>query len=127
MQPIIQISGLSKTYATGFDALRNINLEIRRGEIFALLGPNGAGKTTLIGIVCGTINPSKGTVRVDGHDNVTDFRAAREMIGPVPPIRRSVGRPVKAITAIRSIVGLIPVVNRAGKSVSIPQAAAVRR
>ena len=84
MQPIIQISGLSKTYATGFDALRNINLEIRRGEIFALLGPNGAGKTTLIGIVCGTINPSKGTVRVDGHDNVTDFRAAREMIGLVP-------------------------------------------
>ncbi len=84
MQDIITISGLSKTYATGFNALKNINLGIRRGEIFALLGPNGAGKTTLIGIVCGTVNPSAGTVTVDGHDNVTDFRAARELIGLVP-------------------------------------------
>jgi ABC-2 type transport system ATP-binding protein len=81
---IIAISGLSKTYATGFNALKNVNLGIRRGEIFALLGPNGAGKTTLIGVVCGTINPSSGTVTVGGHDNVTDFRAAREMIGLVP-------------------------------------------
>jgi ABC-2 type transport system ATP-binding protein len=81
---IIQISGLSKTYATGFAALKNVNLGIRRGEIFALLGPNGAGKTTLIGIVCGTVNASTGTVIVDGHDNVTDFRAARERIGLVP-------------------------------------------
>jgi len=84
MQDIITISGLSKTYATGFNALKNINLGIRRGEIFALLGPNGAGKTTLIGIVCGTVNPSAGTVTVDGHDNVTDFRAARALIGLVP-------------------------------------------
>ncbi len=84
MQDIIAISGLSKTYATGFQALKNVNLGIRRGEIFALLGPNGAGKTTLIGIVCGTVNPSSGTVTVDGHDNVTDFRAARELIGLVP-------------------------------------------
>ncbi len=84
MQDIITISGLSKTYATGFNALKNINLGIRRGEIFALLGPNGAGKTTLIGVVCGIINPSSGTVTVDGHDNVTDFRAARELIGLVP-------------------------------------------
>ncbi|MBK8009518.1 MAG: ABC transporter ATP-binding protein [Rhizobiales bacterium] len=81
---IIAISGLSKTYATGFTALKNVNLGIRRGEIFALLGPNGAGKTTLIGVVCGTVNPSSGTVTVGGHDNVTDFRAAREMIGLVP-------------------------------------------
>jgi ABC-2 type transport system ATP-binding protein len=84
MQDIISISGLSKTYATGFNALKNVNLAIRRGEIFALLGPNGAGKTTLIAIVCGTVNPSSGTVTVDGHDNVTDFRAARELIGLVP-------------------------------------------
>jgi ABC-2 type transport system ATP-binding protein len=84
MQDIITISGLSKTYATGFNALKNINLGIRRGEIFALLGPNGAGKTTLIGVVCGTINPSAGTVMVDGHDNVTDFRATRDLIGLVP-------------------------------------------
>ncbi|MBX3549732.1 MAG: ABC transporter ATP-binding protein [Xanthobacteraceae bacterium] len=84
MQDIITVSGLSKTYATGFTALKNVNLGIRRGEIFALLGPNGAGKTTLIGIVCGTVNASSGTVTVDGHDNVTDFRAARGLIGLVP-------------------------------------------
>ncbi|MGA9421795.1 MAG: ABC transporter ATP-binding protein [Rhodanobacteraceae bacterium] len=84
MQPIISITGLSKTYAGGFQALRNINLDIRRGEIFALLGPNGAGKTTLIGIVCGIVNPTSGTVLADGHDVVTDYRAARSMIGLVP-------------------------------------------
>ena len=84
MQDIISITGLSKTYAGGFTALRDVNLGIRRGEIFALLGPNGAGKTTLIGIVCGTVNASTGTVIVDGHDNVTDFRAARSLIGLVP-------------------------------------------
>jgi len=84
MNDIITISSLSKTYATGFNALKNVNLGIRRGEIFALLGPNGAGKTTLIGVVCGIINPSSGAVTVDGHDNVTDFRAARELIGLVP-------------------------------------------
>jgi len=84
MQPIISVTDLSKTYASGFQALKGINLEIRRGEIFALLGPNGAGKTTLIGIVCGTVNPSQGRVLVDGHDIITDFRAARSLIGLVP-------------------------------------------
>ena len=82
--PIISIKSLSKTYATGFQALKNINLDIQRGEIFALLGPNGAGKTTLIGIVCGTVNASVGTVTVDGFDNVRDYRAAREKVGLVP-------------------------------------------
>lgn len=84
MQPIISVSNLSKTYASGFSALRNINLDIRRGEIFALLGPNGAGKTTLISIICGIVNPSEGKVLADGHDIVTDFRAARSRIGLVP-------------------------------------------
>jgi ABC-2 type transport system ATP-binding protein len=84
MQPIIAINDLSKTYASEFQGLKNINLEIGRGEIFALLGPNGAGKTTLIGIVCGIVNASGGTVTVDGHDIVTDYRAARRMIGLVP-------------------------------------------
>ncbi|MBX9825657.1 MAG: ABC transporter ATP-binding protein [Xanthobacteraceae bacterium] len=84
MQTILSIANLSKTYATGFKALKNINLDIRRGEIFALLGPNGAGKTTLIGIVCGIVNASSGTVTVDGHDHVRDYRAARSLIGLVP-------------------------------------------
>jgi ABC-2 type transport system ATP-binding protein len=84
MQPVISISNLSKTYATGFQALKSIDLEIRRGEIFALLGPNGAGKTTLINIVCGIVNASTGTVVVDGHDHIGDFRAARALIGLVP-------------------------------------------
>ena len=84
MSPIISISNLSKTYATGFQALKTINLDIRRGEIFALLGPNGAGKTTLIGIVCGILVPSAGKVTVDGHDILSDYRAARSLIGLVP-------------------------------------------
>jgi ABC-2 type transport system ATP-binding protein len=84
MQTIISVSNLSKTYASGFQALKHIDLEIRRGEIFALLGPNGAGKTTLISIICGIVNRSEGTVLVDGHDIVTDYRAARSMIGLVP-------------------------------------------
>jgi ABC-2 type transport system ATP-binding protein len=84
MQPIISIANLSKTYATGFQALKRINLEIRRGEIFALLGPNGAGKTTLISIICGIVNASEGTVSVDGHDIVRDYRVTRSMIGLVP-------------------------------------------
>lgn len=84
MPPIITVSQLSKTYDTGFQALKNIDLEIRRGEIFALLGPNGAGKTTLISIICGIVNPSTGTVIADGHDIVRDFRAARSTIGLVP-------------------------------------------
>jgi ABC-2 type transport system ATP-binding protein len=84
MHPIISVSRLSKTYASGFRALKNVNLEIHRGEIFALLGPNGAGKTTLIGIICGIVNPSEGAVLADGHDIVTDYRAARSLIGMVP-------------------------------------------
>jgi len=84
MSSIISVSNLSKTYASGFQALKNINLDIRRGEIFALLGPNGAGKTTLISIICGIVNPTQGTITVDGHDIATDFRAARSMIGLVP-------------------------------------------
>ncbi len=84
MQPIISIKNLTKTYASGFQALKNVDLEIRRGEIFALLGPNGAGKTTLIGVVCGTVNATSGTVVADGHDIVVDYRAARAKIGLVP-------------------------------------------
>jgi ABC-2 type transport system ATP-binding protein len=84
MQTILTITNLSKTYATGFTALKQVNLEVRRGEIFALLGPNGAGKTTLIGIVCGIVNASSGRVLVDGHDIVREYRRARAMIGLVP-------------------------------------------
>ena len=84
MQPVISIRNLSKTYDSGFQALKGINLEIRRGEIFALLGPNGAGKTTLINIICGIANGTGGTVTVDGHDHIRDYRAARAMIGLVP-------------------------------------------
>ncbi len=84
MQPIVAISNLSKTYASGFEALKSIDLQIMRGEIFALLGPNGAGKTTLISIICGIVNASAGTVVADGHDIVRDFRAARGKIGLVP-------------------------------------------
>jgi ABC-2 type transport system ATP-binding protein len=84
MQPVISVSKLFKTYASGLHALKGINLDIRRGEIFALLGPNGAGKTTLISIICGIANPSEGSVTVGGHDIVTSYRAARAMIGLVP-------------------------------------------
>jgi ABC-2 type transport system ATP-binding protein len=84
MPPIISVANLSKTYASGFQALKNINLDIRRGEIFALLGPNGAGKTTLISIICGIVNASAGRVTVDGHDIIKDYRAARSLIGLVP-------------------------------------------
>lgn len=84
MTELISIRGLNKTYNSGFQALKHLDLDIRRGEIFALLGPNGAGKTTLIGIICGIVNPSSGTVTVDGHDVVRDYRATREKIGLVP-------------------------------------------
>src|SRR3954470_10946957 len=84
MQNIISVSGLSKTYASGFKALKNINLDIRQGEILALLGPNGAGKTTLINIICGIVTASAGRILVGGHDNRADFRAARSLIGLVP-------------------------------------------
>jgi ABC-2 type transport system ATP-binding protein len=84
MPSIISVSNLSKTYASGFQALKRINLDIRRGEIFALLGPNGAGKTTLISIICGIVSPSAGAVTVDGRDIIKDYRATRAMIGLVP-------------------------------------------
>jgi ABC-2 type transport system ATP-binding protein len=84
MPPVISIEGVTKSYATGFEALKRVNLDIERGEIFALLGPNGAGKTTLINIVCGIVTASAGTVTADGHDIVRDYRAARSMIGLVP-------------------------------------------
>ncbi|MEO8835366.1 MAG: ABC transporter ATP-binding protein [Caldimonas sp.] len=84
MQDILSVRGLSKTYASGFHALKHIDLAIREGEIFALLGPNGAGKTTLISIVCGIVNASEGSVTVAGHDIVGDYRAARTLIGLVP-------------------------------------------
>src|SRR6202167_1443135 len=84
MTSAISVSHLDKTYASGFQALKDINLDIQRGEIFALLGPNGAGKTTLISIICGIVNPTQGKVAVDGHDIITDYRAARALIGLVP-------------------------------------------
>jgi len=84
MRTLISISNLSKTYASGFEALKSVNLDIRDGEILALLGPNGAGKTTLISIICGIVNPTEGSVVVDGHDIVTDYRKSRSLIGLVP-------------------------------------------
>ncbi|HEX9811524.1 MAG TPA: ABC transporter ATP-binding protein [Burkholderiales bacterium] len=84
MSAILSISKLTKTYASGLEALKSVDLEIRRGEIFALLGPNGAGKTTLISIVCGIVTPTSGTVRVDGHDIIRDYRVTRSCIGLVP-------------------------------------------
>ena len=84
MHPIVSINGVTKSYASGFQALKLVNLDIDKGEIFALLGPNGAGKTTLINIVCGIVTASAGTVTADGHDIVRDYRAARSMIGLVP-------------------------------------------
>jgi ABC-2 type transport system ATP-binding protein len=84
MQPIVSIANLSKTYAGGFQALKQVNLDIQRGEILALLGPNGAGKTTLISIICGIVNPSSGSVSVDGHDIIKEYRTTRSLIGLVP-------------------------------------------
>jgi ABC-2 type transport system ATP-binding protein len=84
MTAAISVSHLNKTYASGYQALKDVSLEIQHGEIFALLGPNGAGKTTLISVICGIVNPSSGTVTVDGHDILTDYRASRTLIGLVP-------------------------------------------
>jgi ABC-2 type transport system ATP-binding protein len=84
MSAIISVSSLTKTYASGFQALKDVSLSIERGEIFALLGPNGAGKTTLINTICGLVTPTSGTVTVDGHDIIKDYRAARTLIGLVP-------------------------------------------
>jgi ABC-2 type transport system ATP-binding protein len=97
MAAIISVSNLSKTYASGFHALKSVSLEIRRGEIFALLGPNGAGKTTLINIICGIVTPSQGRVSVDGHDIIRDWRAARAMIGLVP--QELPGNPFESVWA----------------------------
>ena len=99
MPPIISVEKLSKTYANGFHALKRVDLEIRRGEIFALLGPNGAGKTTLISIICGIVRPSEGRVTVGGHDIVRDWREARAMIGLVPQ-----ELPNNAFENVRSVV-----------------------
>src|SRR5580765_1320104 len=84
MSSIISVSSLSKTFASGFQALKDVDLDIRRGEIFALLGPNGAGKTTLINIICGIVNRSAGDISVDGRDILKDYRVVRSMIGLVP-------------------------------------------
>jgi ABC-2 type transport system ATP-binding protein len=84
MDPIVEVKGLDKTYDSGHQALKGVDLTIRRGEIFALLGPNGAGKTTLIGVICGLVRPTAGTVVADGHDIIKDYRAARAKIGLVP-------------------------------------------
>jgi ABC-2 type transport system ATP-binding protein len=84
METIISIKNLNKVFASGLQALKNINLDIKRGEIFALLGPNGAGKTTLISTVCGIVNPTNGTITIDGHDNLKNYKAARSLIGLVP-------------------------------------------
>jgi ABC-2 type transport system ATP-binding protein len=110
MQSIISVSHLSKTYASGLQALNDVTLDIRRGEIFALLGPNGAGKTTLIGIVCGIVNRSAGTVTVGGHDIVADYRAARAMIGLVPQelTTNAFETPWSAVTFSRGLFGKPP-------------------
>ncbi len=84
MGPVISVSNLTKTYASGFQALKEVDLEIRRGEIFALLGPNGAGKTTLINIICGIVNPTEGVILADGHDVISEYRTTRSLIGLVP-------------------------------------------
>ena len=84
MPAVISIEGLTKTYKSGHQALKRVDLEIEKGEIFALLGPNGAGKTTMISIVCGIVTPSSGTIIADGHDIQSDYRAARTRIGLVP-------------------------------------------
>ena len=110
MSAIISVSGLSKTYATGFRALADVDLEIRRGEIFALLGPNGAGKTTLISIICGIVNASAGRVLVDGHDIVADYRAARSLIGLVPQelTTDAFETPWNAVSFSRGLFGKAP-------------------
>jgi len=105
MQTIVSISDLSKTYSSGHQALKRMNLDINRGEILALLGPNGAGKTTLISIICGIVNPSTGAVKVDRHDIVTEFRTTRSMIGLVPQ-ELTLGAFDKVINTLRFSRGL---------------------
>jgi ABC-2 type transport system ATP-binding protein len=108
--PVIDVRGLTKTYATGFQALKSIDLSIRRGEIFALLGPNGAGKTTLISIVCGIVNATSGTVEVDGKDIVRDYRATRALIGLVPQelTTDAFETPLGALKFSRGLFGKLP-------------------
>ena len=110
MDPIISVKQLSKVYESGHQALKSIDLDIRKGEIFALLGPNGAGKTTLINTICGIINPSSGTVLADGHDIITDYRAARSKIGLVPQeLATDAFESVRATVALsRGIIGKPP-------------------
>ena len=110
MDPIVVISGLEKTYASGHRALKSVDLTIQRGEIFSLLGPNGAGKTTLIGIVCGLVRPTAGTVVADGHDIAKDFRAARSRIGLVPQeLSTDMFETVwKTVSFSRGLFGLAP-------------------
>jgi ABC-2 type transport system ATP-binding protein len=109
-QSIISVSNLVKTYAGGLQALKSVNLEIRRGEIFALLGPNGAGKTTLINVICGIVNPTSGTVLADGHDIVRSWRAARSLIGLVPQELSSNAfeSPLAALAFSRGLFGKPP-------------------
>src|ERR1043165_7098846 len=97
MSVILSVADLSKTYASGFEALKRVNLDIRRGEIYALLGPNGAGKTTLINIVCGIVTPTPGCVPGAGHDIGAGYRAARELIGLVP--QELPGNPFETVRA----------------------------
>jgi ABC-2 type transport system ATP-binding protein len=108
MSPIIAIKNLSKTYGSGFRALKNVSLDIEQGEIFALLGPNGAGKTTLISTVCGLVNPTDGSVTVDGHDHIRDYRLARKLIGLVPQeLTLAIFDPVwLTVTLSRGLFGL---------------------
>jgi ABC-type multidrug transport system, ATPase component len=110
VQPVISVRNLKKTYASGFQALKGVNLDIRKGEIFALLGPNGAGKTTLISIICGLVTPSEGTVLAAGHDVVRDYRAARRKIGLVPQeLFTDMFETVRAtVTFSRGLFGLPP-------------------
>ena len=110
MQPILEISGLTKRYAGGLLALDNVDLSINRGELFALLGPNGAGKTTLIGAVCGLVRPTSGTIRAFSHDLATDWRSARSRIGLVPQeLATDMFEPVeRAVSYSRGLFGLAP-------------------
>ncbi len=124
VQPILSISGLSKTYPGGLTALRNINLEIPRGEIFALLGPNGAGKTTLIGVLCGLVNATGGSAQVDGHDTAREPRVTRKLIGLVPQeLATEAFEAVRAaVTFSRGLFGCPPdpaVVERVLRSLSL--------
>src|SRR5512134_2502733 len=110
VKPIISISDVSKTYASGLQALKPINLDIMKGEIFALLGPNGAGKTTLISIICGIVKPTSGTVTADGHDIIRDYKAARRKIGLVPQELHTDAfeRVIDTVTFSRGLFGFPP-------------------